>query len=265
MKLWITACDAQRRVTLNETVEFDSVRDASEWARSKVPMSQHGSICITDENNKDVFDDFAVASYGGGKCVGVTVNGKFVLSLPSSLNGGRIPELNEAKQIVYGFSVRLACACFKRDTPRVNLDKPAMPDPVPSAVLLPVESNAVLMARMHALVAERRRASSPLFDLMQERRKATVPAAADDCNCHQCAVPDETEPGDPCPACNACMHPGQDMCDDCAQEVPEMTNHYRCPRCAHEWSDVWTAACDDDCPECGARHITPYDTEEVAQ
>jgi hypothetical protein len=25
-----------------------------------------------------------------------------------------------------------------------------------------------------------------------------------------------------------------------------------------EWADVWSAQCDDDCPHCGARHMSPY-------
>lgn len=40
-------------------------------------------------------------------------------------------------------------------------------------------------------------------------------------------------------------------------------NYYRCPECMEEWSDVWTATCDDDCPKCGTRHISPYDSEEL--
>lgn len=35
-------------------------------------------------------------------------------------------------------------------------------------------------------------------------------------------------------------------------------NHYRCPQCNHHWSDVWNCLCDDDCPKCGNRHISPY-------
>jgi rubrerythrin len=38
-------------------------------------------------------------------------------------------------------------------------------------------------------------------------------------------------------------------------------NFYRCDRCGHEWEDVWSAACDDDCPACGARHMSPYQSE----
>lgn len=40
-------------------------------------------------------------------------------------------------------------------------------------------------------------------------------------------------------------------------------NFYRCARCGNEWTDVWSATCDDDCPECGARHMSPYKSEDV--
>jgi hypothetical protein len=40
-------------------------------------------------------------------------------------------------------------------------------------------------------------------------------------------------------------------------------NHHRCARCGHEWDYVWTAQCDDDCPNCGARHMSPYKSEDV--
>ena len=39
-------------------------------------------------------------------------------------------------------------------------------------------------------------------------------------------------------------------------------NFYRCDRCGHEWTDVWSATCDDDCPACGARHLSPYKSED---
>ena len=41
-------------------------------------------------------------------------------------------------------------------------------------------------------------------------------------------------------------------------------NHYRCPRCEKEWSDEWECMCDDDCPHCGCRHISPYKSEDAA-
>ena len=40
-------------------------------------------------------------------------------------------------------------------------------------------------------------------------------------------------------------------------------NFYRCARCSLEWEDVWSAMCDDDCPECSARHMSPYKSEDV--
>jgi predicted nucleic acid-binding Zn-ribbon protein len=40
-------------------------------------------------------------------------------------------------------------------------------------------------------------------------------------------------------------------------------NFYRCDKCGHEWTDVWSATCDDDCPHCGARHMSPYKSEDA--
>jgi len=40
-------------------------------------------------------------------------------------------------------------------------------------------------------------------------------------------------------------------------------NYYECPRCKHKWVDVWAAICEDDCPECGLRHIEPYKSEDI--
>jgi predicted nucleic acid-binding Zn-ribbon protein len=40
-------------------------------------------------------------------------------------------------------------------------------------------------------------------------------------------------------------------------------NFYRCARCDHMCTDVWSATCDDDCPHCGARHMSPYKSEDV--
>jgi hypothetical protein len=40
-------------------------------------------------------------------------------------------------------------------------------------------------------------------------------------------------------------------------------NSYRCDRCRGEWVDEWSCACDDDCPHCGARHMSPYKCEDV--
>lgn len=40
-------------------------------------------------------------------------------------------------------------------------------------------------------------------------------------------------------------------------------NYYECPHCKSEWSDDWSCQVDDDCPECGKRHISPYDSDEI--
>jgi predicted nucleic acid-binding Zn-ribbon protein len=40
-------------------------------------------------------------------------------------------------------------------------------------------------------------------------------------------------------------------------------NYYRCAQCGCEWTDVWSAQCDDDCPWCGARHMSPYKSEDA--
>ena len=40
-------------------------------------------------------------------------------------------------------------------------------------------------------------------------------------------------------------------------------NRYRCSECGREWTDIWSAQCDDDCPHCGARHMSPYESEDV--
>lgn len=39
-------------------------------------------------------------------------------------------------------------------------------------------------------------------------------------------------------------------------------NFYVCYRCGHEWDDIWPAMVDDDCPQCGARHVSPYHSED---
>src|SRR5947207_1725457 len=52
-------------------------------------------------------------------------------------------------------------------------------------------------------------------------------------------------------------------CGGTAMSEPEFVNHYACPTCKHKWTDVWSAQCDDDCPHCGAQHISPYKSDDV--
>lgn len=40
-------------------------------------------------------------------------------------------------------------------------------------------------------------------------------------------------------------------------------NHYQCARCHRDWTDEWSCMCDDDCPHCGARHMTPYESDDL--
>lgn len=45
--------------------------------------------------------------------------------------------------------------------------------------------------------------------------------------------------------------------------IPKYNNHYKCPRCNSEWWDAWDCQVDDDCPYCGKRHITPFESEDL--
>jgi len=42
-------------------------------------------------------------------------------------------------------------------------------------------------------------------------------------------------------------------------------NKYRCDGCGREWKDAWSAMCDDDCPYCGSRHMSPYDSVDLTE
>jgi hypothetical protein len=43
------------------------------------------------------------------------------------------------------------------------------------------------------------------------------------------------------------------------------SNHYRCARCDGEWTDAWSSMCDDDCPICGARHMSPCHSDDLTK
>jgi hypothetical protein len=40
-------------------------------------------------------------------------------------------------------------------------------------------------------------------------------------------------------------------------------NHYICDRCDSPWADAWSCMCDDDCPHCGSRHLTPFKSDDL--
>ena len=42
-------------------------------------------------------------------------------------------------------------------------------------------------------------------------------------------------------------------------------NFYRCARCKQIWTDRWSCMCDDDCPHCGARHMSPFGSENLTE
>lgn len=46
-------------------------------------------------------------------------------------------------------------------------------------------------------------------------------------------------------------------------EPNRFRNHYRCERCGHEWSSDWSCQVDDDCPSCGARHMSPTSSDDL--
>jgi len=42
-------------------------------------------------------------------------------------------------------------------------------------------------------------------------------------------------------------------------------NHYQCAECGREWSGEWSCTCDDDCPHCGARHMSPHNSDDLSE
>lgn len=43
----------------------------------------------------------------------------------------------------------------------------------------------------------------------------------------------------------------------------QFINYYRCPFDGEEWADVWSCCCNDMCPRCEKKDITPYKSKEV--
>jgi len=44
---------------------------------------------------------------------------------------------------------------------------------------------------------------------------------------------------------------------DVKTKVLLFRNHYRCPKCGAKWDDVWSCACNDECPNCNEKDIEP--------
>jgi hypothetical protein len=42
-------------------------------------------------------------------------------------------------------------------------------------------------------------------------------------------------------------------------------NHYWCECCGSEWNDEWSSMCDDDCPVCQARHMSPDFSDDLTK
>src|ERR1700693_2504268 len=42
-------------------------------------------------------------------------------------------------------------------------------------------------------------------------------------------------------------------------------NYYRCAHCSYEWADEWSDMVDDDCRDCGARHMSPYESDDLTE
>lgn len=42
-------------------------------------------------------------------------------------------------------------------------------------------------------------------------------------------------------------------------------NHYKCAESGCKWADEWSCMCDDDCPQCGARHMSPFDSDDLTE
>jgi hypothetical protein len=42
-------------------------------------------------------------------------------------------------------------------------------------------------------------------------------------------------------------------------------NFYRCDRCRKIWTDEWSCTCDDECPHCGFRDMSPFNSEDLTE
>ena len=44
-----------------------------------------------------------------------------------------------------------------------------------------------------------------------------------------------------------------------------LRNFYSCTECETQWEDSWDCAVDDDCPHCGTRHVSPYESQDIPE
>jgi len=42
-------------------------------------------------------------------------------------------------------------------------------------------------------------------------------------------------------------------------------NSYHCGDCGTDWTDEWSCCCDDECPSCGSRHWSPYESVDLTE
>jgi hypothetical protein len=42
-------------------------------------------------------------------------------------------------------------------------------------------------------------------------------------------------------------------------------NYYQCYKCDSEWNDPWSCTCDDECPVCGARDVSPSNSDDLTE
>lgn len=42
-------------------------------------------------------------------------------------------------------------------------------------------------------------------------------------------------------------------------------NIYHCDRCRRVWTDEWSCTCDDECPHCGARDMSPVESKDLTE
>ena len=321
---------------------------------TKDELESMGTDCVTKNVLVPLFPDFycediatdyseaqsdivATASYKTGhvytdgkaqRAIGYSIGGRFVMSLPARLNGGRIPSLEECAEILAGDSVKesdgvrnaahhlgtvarsivsdtvarfpgshvgaaltvtgdgttagvkyvmwhgkrshtlhavatsparlmahwsgFVETCAALVAPRVDLTKPAAPVHVASVAVFHQEPNLSVLDRVAASLRARRMSTVPAVVVEEAEHVDALPAPAGD-------------PGNPCDMCGACLHEGQEnLCDDCRQYAPAVLNYFHCPLCAHEWSGLWTASdTPEDCENCGARNVSPCDSEEV--